>query len=190
MGMAFCLRKRSRSFIKQTVRRMLDACQIDDPLLRLTEQPENGQLDGYSETTNISPLFSCCGAIGAVPADDAQQKQQLQMRRLNADMLSEVANDSGWTPVRPVADFQTEILLLKPRHRPSRSSAVSVRATFQKHGVILSAYDDGLIRLSMPQRPFTDDAVAHIRESLLHILPLRSPHFSSRLLTAMPRNVG
>lgn len=171
MGMAFCPRKRSRSFIERTLRRMVDARQIDDPLLRFTEQLERGQLDGYSETTNIAPLFSCCGAIDMAPANDLEQEQQLRIRRLNADVVSEAANDSGWMPVRSVTDFQTGILLLKPRHLPRRSSAKSVRAAFQKHGVILSTYDDGLIRLSMPRRPFTDDNVACIRESLVHARP-------------------
>lgn len=147
---------------------MVDSRQIDDPLLRFTEQLERGQLDGYSETTNIAPLFSCCGAIDMVPANDTEQVQQLRIRRLNANVLSEIADESGWRPVRPVADFRTGILLLKPRYQLSRSSAKSVCTAFHVHGVILSAYDDGLIRLSMPQRPLTDDAVAQIRESLVH----------------------
>lgn len=182
MGMAFCPRQRSRSFINRTLRRMIDSFQIDDPLLRFTEQLESGRLDGYSETTNISPLFSCCGAVDMVPASNTEQEHQLRLRRENADVVSDVTIDSGWRPVRPAAEFQTGILLLKPGHRPSKS-ADSVRAAFQKHGIILSAYDDGLIRLSMPERPLADDAVAHIRRSLQNVFPRRSPYFSGWLGT-------
>lgn len=190
MGMAFCPRERSQSFIERALRRMVDSFQIDDPLLRFTEQLETGRLDGYSETTNISPLFSCCGAVEMVPASDAEQAKQLRLRRRNADVLSDVATDSGWRPVRPVTEFQTGILLLKPNDRSVAFSAESVRAAFQQHGIVLSAYDDGLIRLSMPEPPFAEDAVVHIRRSLQCVFPRRSPYFAGNLRTVSPLNVG
>lgn len=190
MGMAFCPRERSRSFIDRTLRRMVDSFQIDDPLLRFSEQLETGRLDGYSETTNISPLFSCCGAIDEVPAGGAEQAKQLRLRRRNADVLSDVATDSGWRPVRPATEFQTGILLFKPNDRSVVFSAEFVRAGFQQHGIVLSAYDDGLIRLSMPESPLAEDAVAQIRQSLQSVFPRRSPYFNDSLRTASPLNVG
>ncbi len=173
MGIGFCPRSRSRSYIDGTLRRMVDAFRLDDPLLRFTEQLESGRLDGYSETTNITPLFSCCGALADSRTMNSDEQRRLQVRRENAHELSDIALKSGWTPVRPASEFQTGILLLQASQPTTSVCVESVRAAFQRQGVILSAYDHSMIRLSMPDQPFETIALDRLRDVLGSIVPTR-----------------
>ena len=54
---------------------MLQNHELDDGLLRFCGQLSNAALDGYSETVNLGPLFSCCGAaIDAAAAASSTQE--------------------------------------------------------------------------------------------------------------------
>ena len=171
MGLAFYAREKTRDYIERTAETMIRGFEIDDPLIRFSRQLETGSTDGYTETVNISPLFSCCGALDDSASKAREQQQILRSRHTNADVISDAAMQTGWEPVRPAAEMQTGILLLQSQRRSIRQAERDVlRATFQERcGMTLTAYDDGLIRLSMPDRPFAGSDVDQIRKSLLAV---------------------
>lgn len=170
MGVAVCGRERSREFIDQTIAAMIDSFEIDDPLLRFTEQLESGRLDAYSETVNITPLFSCRGALEDALQSDLTLTASLRIRSKNADLVCDASVDSGWHPVRPNAEFQTGVLLLQPdRFDTYLVSVDRLRAAFHGYGIVLTAYEEGLVRMSMPDRPFEATEVNQIRHALSRV---------------------
>jgi hypothetical protein len=64
LGLAFFGQPGTREFIADTAANMLRTAELDDGLLRFCTQLTDANLDGYSETVNLGPLFSCCGAAG------------------------------------------------------------------------------------------------------------------------------
>ncbi len=63
MGAAFYGRQRTAGVIKRMLGRLLSAGVVDDPLLRVAEQIEAGRTDNYTETLNLSGLFTCQAAV-------------------------------------------------------------------------------------------------------------------------------
>ena len=170
MGVAFCGQNAFHNHIVRTVDAMLESFGLDDPLLRFTQQLESKRLDGYSETVNLTPLFSCAGAICDVPKSEHERDESFHNRKANAELLCDAAESTDWCPIRPSGDLQTGILLMQTQ-RPDtrRTDPDELRASFQDCGIVLSAYDEGLIRLSMPEQPLEAPAVERVRESLVQV---------------------
>ena len=62
-GIGLFGQRRSREMIEHRVRPSRKDSLPDDPLLHFTEQLDAGQLDGHSETANLTSLFACAGAV-------------------------------------------------------------------------------------------------------------------------------
>ena len=153
-----------------TVRVMIERGQIDDPLRRFTQQVEHGALDGHSETVNLTPLFSCHGAVAGLRACEAERDSGLRIRVANAGVLANLAARTNWRPLRPDPAFRSEIVLLRPRQgRTRRVAPDALRGAFQDQGITLTAYEDGIIRLSMPDRPWRGQDLGRIRNALLRV---------------------
>jgi hypothetical protein len=151
---------------------MLSSLDIDDPLLRFSEQIETGQTDGYSETVNISPLFSCRGAIRDAMETSPPLESSLEIRKQNADVIGDASNGTGWHVVRPSDDLRTGVLLLRPlRFDQEPGTIEQLRGAFHRRGVVLTAYENGWIRLSMPSQRFDCEEVAQIRHALRCVSP-------------------
>jgi hypothetical protein len=73
------------------------------------------------------------------------------VRFRNLDCAAQLAEGTGWRAVLPRPAFRSGILLLQAE-RPSTRQAdpAMLRVAFHDQGVALTAYADGLIRLSMP----------------------------------------
>lgn len=157
MGLGFYGRRRSRSFIETTLTYLMRAGEIDDPLLRFSAELE-GQPDlSVSETVGLVPLFACQGAVADALAGGTCPCARLPQRLLNADVTAEMMAQEGWRPLVPDDGFRSGILLLQAE-RPAtrRVEAQVVRTAFHSRGVSLTAYEGGLIRLSMPDRTLNE----------------------------------
>jgi hypothetical protein len=120
----------------------------DDPLLHFTEQLDAGQLDGHSETANLTSLFACAGAV----ADNLSPRARKPLPILNSclDMLRRPP--SGWKLVQPVWEMRSRIALLRRGRKHSRQvNPESIRLAWLHAGFAVSAYGDGTVRLSFPQ---------------------------------------
>lgn len=170
MGIAIAGRTRSHDIVTRYVRSTLATFDIDDPLLRFSDQLETETTDGYSETVSITPMFSCRGALTDLCKQQVQSRHATVNRRWNSDRVASVVDGTGWMPLRPTESLRTGILLLQ-NERPAtrRSCPDSVRQAFQNSGLILTAYDDGIIRLSMPDAALSRHDLDHIREALAEV---------------------
>ena len=174
LGIAVCPQASTQRPIRQTRAQMVQSHQLQDPLLRFTEQLASRRLDGVSETTNIAPLFSCSGALQELSHDETHLESRLEFQKQLANRISHIAANSGWLPIKPPAEMQTGILLLKHIDQQSPLTAEQMRARFEQHRVIFTCYGKDLIRLSMPTKTLSDTELAQLQASL-ELSPVCNP---------------
>jgi selenocysteine lyase/cysteine desulfurase len=167
LGIAFFGQPNSGTLIADMAGSMLGKGELDDGLLRFCTQLTAADLDGYSETVNLGPLFSCCGALEDALKTNGGSSSGLAEQRTNAELVCHTARHSHWRPLAPQDAFRTGILLLE--HRPSTGRIIdseAVRRYFQDHRILATGYEGGLVRLSMPKRAFSDHDRCLLRQVL------------------------
>ena len=170
MGLAFYGRRRSRYIIDQTLVGALKYRQIDDPLLKFIRQIETDDSNGYLETTNISPLLSCCGAVTDLTGSPDRIREASAVRAGNAERILNALTGTGWTWLRPDDGLRSSVVLLHSQRADVRSADPdSVRAAFRQVGVSLSNYEAGLVRLSMPDIPLSSGALGRVRHAMASV---------------------
>ena len=155
---------RSCDMIDTTVAELHVAGILTDPLTQFVSQLESQKLDGVTETVNLSGLLAAHGAmLDARPS--SARRRILPTQLANANTVSALAEDAGWRPVLPAAEFRSGILLLRPPTTWGGDS-VALRNHFERRGVAASTYDNGVVRFSMPRRGLTSDDLKPIHRSL------------------------
>jgi len=167
MGLAFYGRRRSRFVIETVLDHLLRQGELDDPLLRFSTQLETDRLDGRTETVSLACLFSCQGAVADALQEAGGPSCSLP-RRLDSLMAATgVAEACGWQPLLPPPAFRTGILILRAERESQRElPASNLRYAFSECGVALTAYDGGVVRLSMPAEGWDPGEIEHLRHSL------------------------
>jgi len=167
MGLGFYGRQRSRVMIETLLGHLLDSGELNDPLLQFTTQIETAALEGETETVNLVPLFTCQGAATEALERFSAPPVSLRLRQRNLGLAASVAEACGWQPALPAAAFRTGILLLQAeRDATRRLSACAMREAFAGNGVALTAYEGGLVRLSMPAREWQPAEIDHLKSVL------------------------
>lgn len=170
MGLAFYSNHRSRSLVDQIVKSTLHSRRLDDPLLRFVRQIEADDTDGYLETTNISPLFSCAGALRDLEPSATTIEERTSIRVSNARRVLNVAHPTRWNPLLPDDGLRSGVVLVQSQRNAVRHAASDViREAFRHAGVSVSNYDAGLARLSMPDEPLPTQALNRVRDALLSV---------------------
>ncbi len=165
LGVACYGRRRSRSIIDTVLNELVIHREIDDPLFRFIDVLQHGRQDDFGETINLSSLFSSAGAVQDTKRDDA--KNCLKGRLSNAESVAGVAASSNWTPLVPDESLRSGIVMLEGMASKSRNSSPDeLRRGFQQHGVVLSAYEGGLLRLSMPTSQFEPRQLKQLSDAL------------------------
>jgi hypothetical protein len=165
LGVAFYGQPGTRGLVDGITTNMLEDHQLDDPVLRFCRQLAGSRLDGYSETVNLGPIFSCRGAMADAPTERGMLQNHLEQQLENARLVVDLARKSGWQAVRPAHDLRSGILLLEPQG-PSQPAGDAVRQRFLRADVAITAYDDGLARLAMPKQALSSSELRQIRHAL------------------------
>jgi selenocysteine lyase/cysteine desulfurase len=167
MGLGFYGRNCSRRLIEILMSHLLSTGELDDPLLRFTSQLEATVLDGETETVNLIPLFTCQGAATDALARTASLSGMLELRRQNVVQVATMAESCGWRPVLAAEPFRTGILILQAgRAAIQQRSPLELRRTFADKGVALTAYEGGMVRLSVPDTEWRDTDIDQLRRAL------------------------
>jgi len=170
MGLGFYGRRKSLGVIETVLGHLAATGNLDDPLLRFSKHLETGATDGWSETVNLASLFSCQGAVTDALEASRQPTGCLSLRLANASAVAAVASSAGWRPLVPTEGFRTGILLLQAeRDRTRKMSAGALREAFCEQGVALTAYDDGIVRLSIPGGSWQPSEINHLQAALLSL---------------------
>ena len=127
-------------------------CRTGDPLARFTAAFDGGELDGFSETANLTPLLACAGAV----ADRLNEPSHETFREVDRDdWLGSVTQPPGaWHLVQPSVAMRSRIMLLESRSPLHQNLSVdSLRRLWFDVGSLVTAYDRGMARLSIPFTP-------------------------------------
>lgn len=122
-----------------------------DPLLLLTEQLQSDDVKRYAETVNIVPMLAASAALSSGQAAPVNSQSEFSQRLVNSDRAAECLSGSSWSPVRLSQSARSAILLAASNHAAVQQTAPDTLQThFRNHGIALSAYQGGLLRMSMP----------------------------------------
>jgi len=167
LGLAFCCRRSAEPLVVEACANMRSRGELDDPLLAFTNQLEGEATDSYSETVNLTPMFTAAAAVRRMLGSPHAKRHELLAQVANADRLADAAPQSGWTAARPTLPMQSGILLLEPRRQDTRTAPPDVlRARLSAAGLALTVYDGGTIRASLPDRPFDGADLSHLQAAL------------------------
>ena len=149
---------------------------LDDPLFAFLQSIESGQMRRFTETVNLSPLFSCRGALED-QFTDGLLAGRLRRRLANADLVRRIARMTAWKPLTPLEEFRSASVLLQSTSPPVRKLAPDwLRSLFHDRGIALTSYRSGVVRLAMPSVPLSNCQAG----SLIQALALVQPHASYR----------
>ena len=169
LGLAFCCRRSSERLVTQTQTEMLARGELDDPLLVFTNQLESEATETYSETVNLSPMFTAAAAVRRMLSSPRTKREELALQMADADRVADQALGVGWRPSRPTPLMRSGVLLLEPKNQEPRPLPVElIRQRFLTAGVALTAYEGGAVRASLPDQPLTSANVDRLRSALAH----------------------
>lgn len=156
LGLAICCRARSERDIITICREMFHRGEIGDPLLSFTTQLEGENLERFSETVNLAPMFTAAAAVRAMMRSDRTKQAELSAQIDNAEQVAQRSIATGWHPIRPANPMNTGILLLEATDRQNRVAPIDrLRERFLAGGIALTAYAGGIVRASLPDRPMS-----------------------------------
>ncbi len=157
MGVGFFGRNGTQQILRETLQENYgNGCDLD-PLLIFTEQLDGGQLTGHSETVNLTPLFSASAAA-------LEQLRHHDQSLANADDACLLDDPAGfttldlppelshWIPIQPHETTRSHITLFANQEAVRTSnSAEEARREWLNYGCVVTAYDNGRVRVSPPQ---------------------------------------
>ena len=149
-GIGLFGQRESREMIGHHLKNAVQIGQIEDPLLHFTEQLDSGDLDGHSETANLTSIFACAGAA----FDQMAERQGLQSTvPLPVDQWAEEIPrpSTDWYLRRPDTPFQSRIALFES-HNPELKQVCPevIRRIWLDSGCIVTGYPDSRTRVSLP----------------------------------------
>ena len=166
LGIGFCPNSKTASNVEHTCNELLDRRILDDPLLAFLQSVEAGRQRRFTETVNLSPFFSCRGALED-QFIEGPLVGRFRRRLANAEMVRRIAKMTGWTPLIPDEKFRSASVLLRPTSPIVRGwNPAILRERFHAKGIALTCYSHGLIRLSMPSDPFQSSQAGMLIQSL------------------------
>lgn len=152
IGIGLFGQSRSREAIEHRLSELDRRQALFDPLLQFTEQLATGNLNGHSETANLTSLFACAGAA----AD--RLSAPLAMLDGGPSQIDEFlptlrAPSPDWRPLLPAKELQTQVLLLESQNPATRQqSSDAIRRTWLEAGSVITAYREALVRVSLPRQ--------------------------------------
>ena len=85
----------------------------------------------------------------------------------NAGALTAAAARTGWRPLVVDRSLRSGILLLEAENAEVQPALPDLlRSKFQRRGLALTAYPNGVIRISLPSAPWEDADLDQIRSAL------------------------
>ena len=148
-GIGLFGQRRSREMIEHRLNLLGQTGRNEDPLLLFTEQLDTGRLDAHSETTNLSSIFACAGAVSDQLA--AQHRTPAVESPSVDQTLAQIPRPTaGWHPHQPSESFRSRIVLFESQMSELKpASPEALRRTWLDSGCIVTAYPDGRVRVSV-----------------------------------------
>lgn len=167
LGLAFLTNQRSCHDMIATCERIRANEEWDDPLLDFLTDLESDSLRQHTETVNLTPLLTCCGALESFARPEQRVDVTLPHQLANADEVRSLAEAVGWQPLLAATDQRTGIVLLRSVAPDIQLlSAEALRRRLHQAGIAATAYPDGIARLSMPRTRLTPEEAVRVQLAL------------------------
>jgi len=136
-------------------------------LFRFYEEAKTSRFPPFGTTVNVSPLIC---AAGALKQAERQVKiyDKWNVLRANAVCFAEWVGDSFWRPIKLHGSLRSGIVRLMPSRQAPRQVGSQLRQTLAKNGVVATAYDDGVLRFSMPRSYLWLSQLSEVTRALSH----------------------
>lgn len=143
-----------------------EAASDDDPLTGFLGNLETGRFARHLETVNLGPLFSCQGALEDLRELDFAAVNECH--RQSASQARRIALDAGCRPVEMDCGYRSGIQLVECGSGNSLNGVAggAIERSLIHNGIIATAYDGGLLRISLPHRPLNELETARLRRGL------------------------
>lgn len=152
------------AFVARDVRQLCYPLPSRDPLRRFVEGIEQATRTG-NETVNVWPLFACHGALQCA-GESAQIESSFKERRWNSAHLRASLSATSWE-VQPLhRELSSGIEILRPRSLAISHDLGLLRSRLGERRIAASTYPGPMIRLSMPDAPFSEGAMGQVRHAL------------------------
>jgi hypothetical protein len=156
------------NLLRREITQRLVTSRFDDPLLKLTEELESGRLSRFGETVNLLPLLTCQAAVADRMNYRQPLEESLSLQLANGEEVANIADRTGWTMLAPARCLRSGIVLLQGNSQGIRRvSPQALRRWFHDDRVALTAYRDGIVRISLTDCEWTEDARERF-EQVLH----------------------
>ncbi len=178
LGICFLPNPATAADIVRRATELVKRRQLDDPLLAFLQSIETRRMRRFTETVNLSPLFSCRGALED-QFTDGPIGDRLRRRLANASLVRRIARMTAWKPLTPMEDFQSASVLLRSTSAEiQRLASDRLRSLFHDRGVAMTSYAGGAVRLAMPSVPLSTCEAG----LLIQALALVQPHVRDQVV--------
>lgn len=168
MGIGFFGHPRSREYIRSATDRWTVNGIIDDPLLEFSQELENETPSRFGETVNVSALLSSNGATRDALSADTSRLDDASA--VNRQRVVAYAREAGWKWLAPCDDFSSRIVVLRSTDKRIQCDrAEHVRRRFLHCGLSLTAYESGVIRISLPASSLSEADLDIVRAAFSHV---------------------
>lgn len=135
----------------------------DDPLHSFSLELEHRRHERFGESVAVAPLITANAAV----EEANEQAVPESVFEKNRDCISELAALAGWRLASPNRHFESRILLLQSPIKSTQSlSAEQLQRKFVDRGVALTAYRQGLVRISLPSECLDDSELGRLCSAL------------------------
>lgn len=169
LGIAAC----GRPLVAEQIRTILNSngsSDLDDPLLRFSQQICGRSVDKFSETVNVAPLFSANSAIRTPRVNKRSLAEQLGCQLTNVDSIKRAADGTSWNIVKTDDSLRTGIVLMRSSSSEIYDTDCEIlRSRFRQQGVALSTYPHGLIRVSAPTETVSEQSIDTLAEAFARV---------------------
>lgn len=161
MGIAVCGRPLVSEQIQAILKMPASSCDVEDPLLRFTQELCGQSVNKFSETVNIAPMFSANAAIRSNRVSEPALRAHMCRQRANLTQIDQATKGTSWRTVSVDPSLRSGVTLIRSSSPHVRAASCSdVRQRFRHHGIVLSTYPDGLARLSAPTELVSSESIA------------------------------
>ena len=142
---------------------------MNEPLLHFVQGLVTGELSSQSETVNLASLFTTRAALADIDASPTGVAQRLRERQYNAEQVRMVASQTGWYCQSECLPTGTVMI----QHADERIQAVSasqLRKHFICQRVSATTYENGFVRLAMPDVRLSMNELSCLMTALVRCL--------------------
>lgn len=167
MGIALCGSGRTYALLDWLQRDRSLRHALEDPLLRFCNEIEHEATNGFGETVNLAGLFTCQGALVDAGEGTEAVSQRLTSRCINSARVKQLVAESGWREL-PAAVGSASGMTVVQHFTQNEVTGEQLRRAFIVFGIALTAYDGGVVRVSMPPARLLDSSVSLLHRAFDH----------------------